>query len=180
MEVVCVNPDALSKFDSHEGEAFRSEAICATTAFISTISQEIHIETCVRRSRRVRIRNLLKCAAHIPLDPLKVGKRKVAQRVQSTAEGHTSTCRGPVGMLVIRVKCGVVVEVLLHMNKVDVVLSQQLANACSVVGLVSRNVVSVDDLRQSSNIERDGVERSCALSANKVQEWKQRNDAADC
>lgn len=83
-------------------------------------------------------------------------------------------------MLVIGVKCGVVVEVLLHVDEVDVVLCQELANACSVVGLVSRHVIPVDDLWQSGNIERDGVECSCALGSRKVQKREQRNNGAEC
>lgn len=148
---------------------------CLSVLFL----KRIHTAKSVLRFHSVMTGNLLKCAAHIPLDPLQVSERKVAQGVQSTAEGHTSTCRGPVRMLVIGVKRGVVVEVLLHMNEVDVVLGQQLTNACSVVGLVSRNVIPVDDLWQSGNIERDGVERSCVLGTCKVQKRKQRNDVVE-
>lgn len=73
-----------------------------------------------------------------------------------------------------------VVEVLLHMDEVDAVLSQELADACGVGSLVSRDIVSVQKRWQSGNIERDNIEVPGGLSTDEVQEGKQRNDVTEC
>lgn len=49
-------------------------------------------------------------------------------------------------------------EVLLYVDERDVVLSEELSNASSVGGLVTRDVVSVENGRETGNVEGCGGE----------------------
>jgi hypothetical protein len=118
--------------------------------------------------------DLLKSTACVPLDTLEVGKLIVAQRVQPRSERYAAAGGGAVWVLVVGIESRVKVlrmvsivqtihlsvtyEVLLHVNKRDVVVREELSDACSVGVLVTRDLVSIEDGRKTSDIESDGVE----------------------
>lgn len=117
---------------------------------------------------------VLNVAACCPFNPLQVGVGVVAQRVQPGTERDTATCRCAVWVLVIGVKSSMEVEVLLNMDEGDVVLCEELSNASSVVSLITRNVVSVQDWGESSDVVGQSVELSCILGENGENKWEQR------
>jgi len=57
-------------------------------------------------------------------------------------------------MVVGLVDGSMVVEVLLHVDDIITVLRKQAADQLRVVGLVTRNFVSLQDLRKTSDVER--------------------------
>jgi hypothetical protein len=104
-----------------------------------------------------------------PLYSLKVNVGEIAQGVQATAKGNTSACGSPVWVLIIGIECSVKVEVFLNMDEVDIVLREQLTNACGVGRFVPGNFIAVQDVWQASNIEGDCVECSCRLSVGELE-----------
>jgi hypothetical protein len=112
--------------------------------------------------------NLLKSTALTPLHSLEVNIGEIAQGIQATAKGDASARRSPVWVLIVGVECGVKVEVFLNMDEVNIVLREQLTNACSVCSLVSRDLVAVQEVWQASDIESDCVECPCRLSVGEL------------
>lgn len=81
-------------------------------------------------------------------------------------------------MLIIGIECGVKVEVFLNMDEVDIVLREQLTDACGVRSLVSRNFIAIQNVWQASNIESDCIKGSCRLSVGELENREQRDKCA--
>jgi hypothetical protein len=122
--------------------------------------------------------NLLKSTASLPLDSLKPGPVVVAQRVQSTTEWHAATRSRSVGVVVIGIQCSMEVEVLLDVDERDVVFGEQLSNAGSVGFFVTRDIVAVQNSRETGDIERQGVELSGGLSDGNRDERRESTDGS--
>ena len=129
MHVVRIDPNTLADLQSHEGEAFRSQTI---------------------RSTRI--------AALSPFGPLKVYPVEQRQRVHAISEGYSAASRSAVRMIVVCVERSMVVEVLLNMNDGVIVLRELRADGRSVRVLVTRDVVTVEEGRKTSDIETGGIE----------------------
>lgn len=61
-------------------------------------------------------------------------------------------------MRIVRVKRGVVVEVLLDVNKRDIVLGEKLAYTSSVGRLVTRHAIVIEDSRKTGNVKGESIE----------------------
>lgn len=173
VHVVQIHPDTLGNLNSHESEAFWRETVGATAEIVSEHSLESWVLDSGVEAVVAMVDNLLKSTALTPLDSLKVNIREIAQGVQATAKGNASTCRSPVWVGIIGIECGVEVEVLLNMDEVDIVLREQLTDACGVCSLVSGNFVAIQEVWQASNIESDCVKCPCRLSAGELENREQ-------
>lgn len=68
------------------------------------------------------------------------------------------------------------VEVFLYVDQRDVVLSEELTNASSISGLITGDLVAIEDRWKSSNIVCQGVELSCILTKYRKNKWEQRQE----
>ena len=131
MEVVDVNVHSLRRVPSHESEPLRSQAISP---------------------RSIR--------AGLPLDAFKVDPAVVRERVQATTKWHAARSGSPLGMIVSLVDGGMVVEVFLEVDEVVAVLGEVAADLPGIIGLVARNLIALQDLRETGYVEAESSEFS--------------------
>ena len=111
---------------------------------------------------------LLEITALIPFHPLEIGEWKVAQRVQSTADRDTATCRGSVWVLVIGIERSVVIEILLDMDETYIMLGEELTDSCRVGCFISRPIVAIECTWETSDVESQSIERPCCLGGREL------------
>ena len=131
MDVEDIDVDTLGRVPSHESKSLRSQAVSARSV-----------------------------GASRPLDTLKVDPAVVGERVQAAAKRHTPGSGSPLWVVVGLVDGRMVVEVLLDMDEVVAQLREFAADLFGIVGLIARDVVALQYLRETSYVVGQGSELS--------------------
>lgn len=162
MKVVDIDRDTLVDVHSHESEALGCQAVCAVGI-----------------------------GAHVPLDAPEVEPPVVGDGVHAISKRNTTRGRCAIRMVVCGVDVGVVVEVLhvsirstqewfqgdsylLHINNVVIVLRKVRSNLASIRLLVARDIIALEDVRETGDVDGEQAQRATGGSSNGANQGRRR------